>query len=336
MSVLVKTYRGEVEDLYHHGRVAVSDADGRLLYFAGDPRRLTFARSSAKPMQAIAVAESGALEKFGITDRELALMCASHNGEDFHVEAVRGILKKAGLDETYLLCGNAMPLYGPARLEMEKKGLPADAVHCDCSGKHSGMLLTAKTYGEDLASYPQPDHPVQKRIMSILSDLCQVPEDQIVTAVDGCGVPVHAMPLNKLAQGYARMSQPALFPEKRAHAISRITSARTAYPERVAGTGRLCTDLMGAFGDRLFSKSGAASFYGIGIKEKGIGIAIKLEDGCSEFMPLVVLRVLEDIGVITCAEAQEKMGQYLDLGIYNHAGTVVGRKEVCFHLEKAE
>lgn len=336
MSVLVKTYRGAIEDLYHHGRVAVSDAEGRLLYSCGDAQRVTFARSSAKPMQAIAVAESGALEKYGITERELALMCASHNGEDFHVEAVRGILKKAGLDESYLQCGCAMPINPQARLEMEKKGLPADAVHCDCSGKHSGMLLTAKVYGEDLQTYPQPEHPVQKRIMAILSDLCQYPEDQIITAIDGCGVPVHAMPLYKLAQGYARMSKPSLFSEKRAAAIARITAAMTAYPEMVAGTDRLCTDLMRAFGDRLFSKSGAASFYGIGIKDKGIGIAIKLEDGCSEFVPLVVLRTLEEIGVITEAEAEEKMHKYLDLNIYNHAGTVVGRKEVCFHLEKAE
>ncbi len=335
MSVLVKTYRGAVEDLYHHGRVAVCSAEGRLLYSCGDAGRVTFARSSAKPMQAIAVCESGALEHYGVIERELAVMCASHNGEDFHVEAVRGILKKAGLDESYLLCGGAYPIDPQAKLAMQSKGLPPDAVHCDCSGKHSGMLLTAKHYGEDLSSYPQPGHPVQKRIMGIMADVCDYPEEQIVTAIDGCGVPVHAMPLYKLAQGYARMSQPTCFSDKRADAVARITAAMTAHPEMVAGTDRLCTDLMRAFGDRLFSKSGAASFYGIGIKGKGVGIAVKLEDGCSEFMPLVVLRVLNEIGVITWAEAEEKMGKYLDFNIYNHAHTVVGRKELCFHLEEA-
>ena len=334
MSGMVKTYRGTIEDLIHHGRAAVCSADGKLLYSFGDPDRITFARSSAKPMQAIAVCESGALEKYGVTERELALMCASHNGEDFHVEAVRAILKKAGLDESYLLCGGAYPIDPKAALDMKSRGLPPDAVHCDCSGKHSGMLLTARIYGEDLATYPRPEHPVQKRIMGIMADLCDYPEEKIITAIDGCGVPVHAMPLHKLAQGYARMSQPSLFPEKRAAAIARITAAMTAYPEMVAGTNRLCTDLMRAFGDRLFSKSGAASFYGIGIKDKGIGVALKLEDGCSEFVPLVVLRILEEIGVITSAEAEENMQKYLDLNIYNHAGTVVGKKEVCFHLQK--
>ena len=335
MSLLVRTYRGELEDLQHFGRVAVCDTQGRLLYSVGDWQRMTFARSSAKPMQAIAVCESGALERFGITERELALMCASHNGESFHVEAVRGILKKAGLDESYLLCGGAYPIDPAEKLAMESAGKGPDAVHCDCSGKHSGMLLTALCYGEDLATYPRPEHPVQRRIMGILAQLCGVSGDSIVTAIDGCGVPVHAMPLCNLAQGYARMSRPDGLTPKRQDAIRRITAAMTAYPEMVAGTNRLCTALMRAFGGRLFSKSGAAAFYGIGLKEQGIGIAVKLEDGCSEFMPFVVARVLEELGVVTQAEAREALGALLDENIYNHAGTVVGRKEVCFHLEKA-
>ena len=312
MAVVVKTYRGALEDLVHHARIAVCDTEGNLLYSYGDAKQFTFARSSAKPMQAIAVGESGALEKYGVTERELALMCASHSGEVFHTETVLGILKKAGLDESYLLCGKAYPINAKAKLEMQAKEMPPTVLHCDCSGKHSGMLLTAKTYGERLDNYSAPDHPVQKRIMTLLSEMCDFPEEQIITAIDGCGVPVHAMPLYKLAQGYARMSKPDCFDEKRATAIKRITSAMTAHPEMVGGTDRLCTDLMGAFGDRLFSKSGAAAFYGIGIKDKGIGIAIKMEDGCSEIVPLVVLRTLEELGIITWAEAEEKMAKYLE------------------------
>jgi len=334
MAAVVKTYRGELEDLVHHARVAVCDWEGGLLYSYGDAEKMTFARSSAKPMQAIAVCESGALEAFSVTERELALMCASHNGEDFHVEAVRGILARAGLDESSLLCGEAYPIHPKTRAVMLAEGMQPDAVHCDCSGKHAGMLLTAKQYGESLHDYPKAEHPVQRRIMEIMSDVCDYPEEKIVTAIDGCGVPVHAMPLYKLAQGYARMAKADCFAEKRAAAVRRIAAAMTGYPEMVGGTDRICTDLMGAFGDRLFSKSGAASFYGIGLKGKGVGIAIKIEDGCSEFMPLVVLRVLEDLGIVTGAEAREKLGKYMDLNIYNHGGTVVGRKEVCFHLER--
>ena len=333
MAAVVKTYRGEVEDLVHHGRVAVCDWKGNILYSYGNAEQITFARSAAKPMQAIAACESGALEAYGVTDRELALMCASHNGEDFHLEAVRDILAKAGLDESALLCGDAYPIYPPAKAKMQTCGIPADAVHCDCSGKHAGMLLTALRYGESLQDYPGADHPVQRRIMEILSDVCDCREEDFITAIDGCGVPVHALPLYKLAQGYARMARPECFSEKRAAAVRRITEAMTAYPEMVAGTGRLCTALMGAFGDRLFSKSGAASFYGIGLKGRGIGIAVKLEDGCSEFMPLVVTRILEDLGVITQEEARMKMGELLETDIRNHGGTIVGRKEVCFHLQ---
>lgn len=333
MAEMVKTYRGAVEDLIHHGRVAVCDWQGNILYSYGDAERMTFARSSAKPMQAIAVCESGAVERFGVTDREVALMCASHNGEDFHVEAVRGLLAKAGLDDSALLCGDAYPIHPKTRARMVAGDVPPDAVHCDCSGKHSGMLLTALQYGESLENYPAAEHPVQRRIMEILADVCDCREEDFVTAIDGCGVPVHALPLYKFAQGYARMARPECFSDKRAAAIRRISEAMTAHPEMVGGTDRICTDLMGAFGDRLFSKSGAASFYGIGLKGRGIGIAIKLEDGCSEFMPLVVVRVLEDLGVITEDEAREKLGKYLDPDIRNHGGTVVGRKEVCFHLQ---
>ena len=308
MAVVARTYRGALRDLEHHGRIVVADAAGNVLYHYGDPYAITFARSAAKPMQAIAVCESGALEAYGVTEQELAVMCASHNGEPAQVALVERILSKAGLDSSYLQCGDAYPISEESKREMLRRGLPPDALHCDCSGKHAGMLLTAKIHGEALTQYPAPDSPTQQRINEIICHVCGCGMEELFFAVDGCGVPVHALPMVKLAQGYARMSKPELLGERRGAAARRVTRAMTA-----------------------FGKSGAASFYGIGLKDRGIGIAVKLEDGCSEFMPGVVMKVLTDLGVISQQE-QEKLGACWEPNIYNHHNQVVGRKEIDFSL----
>ena len=331
MSIVAKVYRGDYEDLTHHGRIVVADAQGRILYHYGDAQKITFARSSAKPMQAIAVCESGALEAYDITQRELAVICSSHNGEPFHVQAVRDILEKAGLDESYLHCGAAYPISESVKNEMLRQDVPPDSIHCDCSGKHAGMLLTAKRYGEPLTHYDEPGSPVQERLSAIVADVCGCAQSDLVFAVDGCGVPVHGLPFYRFAQGFARMASPECFGAKRAAAIRRITDAMTTHPDMVAGTDRLCTDLMRAFGDRLFGKSGAASFYGIGIQGRGIGIAVKIEDGCSDFVRPVVAKVLADIGVLTREEAAT-LTPPSDFEIYNHHRTVVGRIQVDFAL----
>ena len=331
MALVARTYRGSVPDLEHHGRIAVSDWDGNILFHYGDPCALTFARSGAKPMQAVALCESGALEEYGITPQELAVICSSHNGQPKHVSLVEGILRKAGLSAQDLLCGAQYPIHEETKRDMILQGLPPDCLHCDCSGKHAGMLLTAKHYGEDLSDYANPNNPTQQRIIQIICHLCGCSPQEIIQAVDGCGVPVHALPLFKLAQGYARMSRPEALGEVRSRAVKRIVCAMTEYPFEVAGTGRLCTALMRSFGSRLFSKSGAGSFYGIGLRDRGIGIAVKLEDGCSEFMPGVVLELLTQLGVISKAEWSQ-LEDCWDPNIYNHHRQIVGRREIRFSL----
>ena len=275
MAVIAYQYRGDLVDQIHRGHIAVTDHTGKILWKLGDPERLTFARSSAKPLQAIPVAESGALEHYGITPQELAVICSSHNGEPFHVKAVESILHKAGLSPDQLCCGSEYPMYVPAEDALKIAGIPRAPIYCDCSGKHAGMLITARHLGESLENYISPEHPVQQRILSVFAEMCGVETSDVQLAVDGCGVPVHALPLYRLAQGYARMSLPTLFAPTRAAILRRITSAMTAHPEMVAGTDRICTQLMAAFGDRIFCKSGASAFYAVGIKDKGIGIALK-------------------------------------------------------------
>ncbi|MBB6217147.1 L-asparaginase II [Anaerosolibacter carboniphilus] len=331
MSVVAKVYRGNVIDLTHIGHVAVVDITGKILYYCGDPYRVTFARSSAKPMQTIPAIESGAVDAYGITDKEIALFCASHSGECFHVEGVRSVLKKAGLNESYLQCGIHMPLAEYAAEALKEKGLKAQTVHCNCSGKHAGMLVTAKHLGEDLDHYYQLEHPVQKRIMNILSEVCQYDEDEIITAIDGCGVPVHAMPLYKFAQGFARLSKPEVLGDVRSQTVTRITEAMIAHPEMVGGTDRICTDLMKLCGDRLFAKAGAGAYYAIGLKGRGIGITFKIEDGGKGIVNGVVLEVLRKLDVIS-SEEFKKLEKHYVMESKNHKGGIVGETKIAVEL----
>ncbi len=324
-------YRGALVDQVHRGHIVVADHTGKVLWRWGDPDRPTFARSAAKPIQAIPVVESGAVDAFGITDEELAVICASHNGEPIHIRTVARILDKAGLSPDALRCGAEYPMYVPAEDTLKKADKPRHPIYCDCSGKHAGMLITARHLGEPLDCYEQPEHPVQRRITAAILDVCGSPAHELATAIDGCGVPVHALPLYRFAQGYARMSLPDHFSPQRSLAIRRITSAMTSHPYLVAGAERICTFLMEHFGDRLFCKSGASAFYAIGLKERGIGIAVKLEDGASSLIPYVLLQVLRELDVIS-ADELAGLNEYQDQMIYNNHHTPVGRTELVFHL----
>lgn len=334
MSIVAKVFRGDLVDLTHIGHVAVVNDTGKLLYHYGNPERVTFARSSAKPMQAIPVFESGAADAYNLSEKEIALLCASHSGEDFHVEAVQSILQKAGLTEQYLQCGTHFPYADYAAETLRSKGLKPESVHCNCSGKHSGMLITAEYLKEELDSYYKPEHPVQQRIMKTIAEICDYEENQILTAIDGCGVPVHAMPLYKFAQGFARLSKPEVLGEKRGQVVRRITEAMTAYPEMVGGTDRFCTDLMKVCGDRLFAKAGAAAYYAIGLKNKGIGMSFKVEDAAKGIVFAMVLETLRQLDIITATEFKQ-LEQYHALQEKNHKGELVGHTEIKFELIKA-
>lgn len=333
MSIVAKTYRGNIVDLTHIGHIAVVDTKGNILYHYGDPKRITFARSSAKPMQAIPVLDSGAVDKYSITDKEMAIFCASHSGEDFHLKAVESILKKAGLNNKYLQCGSHYPFAKYVTEEMKRKDLKPESIHCNCSGKHSGMLITAKYYNEDLNNYYKPDHPVQKRILKTISEVCDYPQDKIILGTDGCGVPVHALHLYKFAQGFAKLSKPQVFDKDREDIVRKITNAMTTYPEMVGGTDRICTDLMKRFGDRLFAKAGAAAYYAIGLKDRGIGITFKIEDGNSTILPGVILETLLQLDVIKKEELKPLEKYYIQKSI-NHKKELVGETKFDFKLIK--
>ncbi len=336
MSVeLVQVKRGPLVESIHTGDIAVVDAKGNLVAFAGDPKsNVTYWRSSAKPFQAVPVVESGALEHFGIEESELAIFCASHSGEESHVGTVRSILSKIGLDESYLQCGSHAPFYAPAAAKLQEQGLKPGTVHCNCSGKHSGMLTLTQQMGVDPSNYTEIGHPVQQAMLASVSDFTDVPAEQIAIGVDGCGVPVFGLPVYNMALAWARLADPSGLPQKRRETILRIRQAMMNHPHMVAGTGRTCTNLMQAAPGKIVAKSGAEAVYGFAILSKGWGFTVKIADGGGRAVGPAVVETLRQLNVLTQSELDEiqPMGCVVTK---NHRGDVVGTVEASFKLNWA-
>jgi len=334
--ILVEVRRGGYVESVHRGSIAVVDTKGMTLASVGDPDYYTFMRSSAKPIQALAVVESGAYKAFKFTGRELAVMCASHSAESFHVEAVLGILGKLGLDESYLQCGTHLPYHTPTAHALLRDGRQPTAVHCKCSGKHSGMLALAKHMGWDLDGYWRPEHPVQKLCLQNLAEVSDYRASKIGVATDGCGVSVFALPLRHMAQAFARVANigdPSFhFPSKRAQAAGIVVKAMRTHPEMIAGTGRLCGSLMKVA--PVVAKGGAEGVYCFGVLGRGIGCAVKIDDGNSRAVGPAVVRVLEGLGLLTKKAAAELEAFRRPLNT-NNRGNVIGNTEAVFNLKRS-
>jgi L-asparaginase II len=333
---LVELTRGRIVESIHRGDLAVVDASGKLLYSVGNPKeKVTFIRSASKPIQAIPVVESGAADHYQLTDQELAVFCASHNAEDIHVDTVLGILQKIGLSESALQCGSHMPLYAAAAAALQRAGKKATEVHCNCSGKHSGMLTLAQHMGWDVSNYLNLEHPVQQAMLDAMSRFSGMKKEEIEIGVDGCGVPVFGLPVYNMAWAWARLSDPRDLPPSTQQAAARIRAAMTAWPQMVAGTGRLCTDLMTRLNGRVIAKSGAQGVYCTAILDKGIGIALKIEDGNGRADGPVVVETLRQMGFLTDQDL-ENLKDLHQPTLYNHRRDVVGRTRAVFTLQPAQ
>ncbi|KMZ13835.1 Atypical L-asparaginase, Rhizobium type [Candidatus Burkholderia humilis] len=245
-------YRGDVIENTHAAHVAVIDASGRLLYSFGDPHRVTLPRSAAKPAQALAVIETGALERFGFDDADFALMCTSHSSEPRHIERARSMLAKAHASESDLRCGGHPPISDAVFRDWIRRDFTLTPVCSNCSGKHPGMLAGARAMGAALDDYHLPAHPLQAHVKRTMARLIDLDEANVQWAIDGCNLPTPAFPLDRLARLFAKI---AVAPD--GSPLARIHRAMTTYPELVAGKGRFCTLLMRAFDGALVGKTGA-------------------------------------------------------------------------------
>lgn len=320
----VLVYRNDTVESRHRITFAIADAAGEILHARGKIERAVFPRSAIKMLQAIPLVESGAADQFGLTQAELALACASHNGEPRHADAVAAWLKRLGFSSDDLECGTHAPSHAPSAQSLARSGSPPSPLHNNCSGKHAGMLTLAKHLGVDPKGYIQPDHPVQRTIGEALSAMTQV-TPLPAPGVDGCGIPTFAVPLRNLAQAMARFADPSGLGSAQSTACRRLATAMREHPGMVAGEGRPCTAVMEAL-PGVVAKTGAEGVYTAAWPERGLGIALKVEDGAERASSVALMALLERLGAVD-ATARERLKDVATPTLRNHARTVVGRIE---------
>ncbi len=336
--------RGETIESIHFGAIAVVDAQGRLVAWHGDPQAVTFLRSSAKPLQALPFIEHGGQAAFGLTLREISLMCASHSGTDDHVSVLQSIQSKVGLTEGDLMCGFHPLSHGPTVEAMRLRGESVSPNRHNCSGKHTGMMAHARLHGWPIVDYINPSHPVQQEIFQTFTEMSGMEREQIGRGTDGCSAPNFAVPLRNAALAFARLADPESLPAARADACHTITAAMTAHPDMVGGPDSFDTLLMQTTGSRIVCKGGAEGYQALGLLpgaagpgSPALGIALKISEGDQrgQVRQAVTLEVLRQLGAIKSEELETlaKFGPAYPL--YNWRKLLIGGARPCFQLQRA-
>jgi L-asparaginase II len=321
--ILVETTRGEMVESRHTGAAAVVDASGRVVRFWGDIDAPVFARSAIKPLQALPLVESGAADRFGLGNVEIALACASHRGEPIHVETVRRWLERADLGPRDLECGAHAPGNAAAAEALIRAGEAPSAVHNNCSGKHSGFLTTARHLGEPTRGYIAPEHPVQRRVTAVLEEMSGLDLSRAPRGTDGCGIPVIGISLRGMARAMARLADPKGLPTDRAAAAKRILDAMAATPLMVSGTGTFNTVVMTVAGATVRLKTGAEGVYCAVLPGLGYGVALKIDDGAARASEVAVGAILDSLGAFSEAQRATLAPQLRPI-VRNVAGREVG------------
>jgi L-asparaginase II len=332
---IVSVTRGPLTESLHNGHIAVVDDSGQILYQVGNPNYKTFARSTAKLLQAIPIIESGAADLFALSPYEIAVICASHNGESEHIAAVLSILAKLRLDPAHLQCGVHEPFHKETRIRMREQHQPPSSLHNNCSGKHAGMLVLAKFLESSLADYTSSDHPVQALMLETVSEMTGAPKEQIDLGIDGCGVPVFGLQIDQLAYAFARLGNQKGLTPVRAETCLRIIKSIISHPLYLAGRQRLDTRLIEATQGQVIGKMGAEGIYAVTIPASGIGITVKVEDGSQRAPYPAVIETLRQLALID-NKALSELASFHHPPVQNRRGEKVGSIEPVFKLAKFE
>lgn len=324
--VLVNTLRGEIIENRHRGAIAVCDPKGRLVYSWGEVDSLVYPRSAIKPLQALPLVESGAADHFQLTDAEIALACSSHNAEPVHTETVQSWLARIKLDEDALECGAHAPLHAKTAESLLINQIAPGRIHNNCSGKHTGMLTISQFFDEETHGYIEREHPAQQRWFDVLGELTDMDMRALPWSRDGCGIPVIAMPLKAIATAFARIAVPDDLTVTRGNAVDRITTAIASHPFMVAGTGRLCTQIMELTRRRVIVKTGADGVYTAVLKDQGLGIALKIDDGTGLAAEVAILAVLNHLKALHRDE-MDQLAERCRVPILNTRGVLTGYRE---------
>ena len=339
---LVEVRRGGITESRHRGHIVAVEPNGNVVASLGSPHNVTFLRSSAKPFQALPLLTTGAADRFGFTDEEVALACASHNGEPIHTKLAASMLEKIGLGADALNCGVHEPYSPEAAGVLRARNELPNVLHNNCSGKHIGMLAVALHLGAPTENYASPENPVQVAIARAVSQLTDVPLEDMAVGIDGCAAPIFGITVRAMALGYGRLvSPPSSFDKATVDACKRIVRVMTAYPHLIGGTSeRLDTEIMRAAPGGIISKVGAEGVYTAGVLPSerwpnGLGLAIKIEDGEDKrARPTVVVESLRQLGVLFDASL-DAVARYAFFPVQNRRGDVVGEIRAAFDLKVA-
>lgn len=281
--------RGGLPESEHRVIVAVVDQDGKLIASSGNCEQASWWRSAAKPFQALPIVLDGAADRFELSDEELALACASHNSEPRHLQVVSRLMDRLGITDDALSCGPHQPLSPDIALQVTREGIAMTSRWSNCSGKHAGMIALALHHGWPTAGYQDASHPVQQRIQAEVERWTGLAASELTLAPDGCTVVCFGLPIRSMAVGYARLGS------TRDSAAKRIVSAMLGHPYLLAGTGRLCTELMQAWPGEIIAKVGALGIYCATMPRLGLGLAVKIEDGDTRAAGVALLAVLRQV-----------------------------------------
>jgi L-asparaginase II len=314
---LVRVERGGVEEGLHLGHVAVVDANGRIHASLGDPLHVTYFRSCAKPFQGIGSLGTGIAARYQLGTEHVAIMAASHNGEPRHVEIVRDLLRRAGIDESALQCGAHWPYYEPAATVARREMDEPLAVFNNCSGKHAGMLAAARALDAPLETYLDPAHPVQQRIRKVIEAFTGCPAANIHYGIDGCSAPNAAVPLAAMARSFANLVAST------DEIPTTVVAAMVQDPFLIGGTDRFDTRLMEVTGGRLLAKGGAAGAHCTADRRSTRGLAVKLDSGDGTWTAVAVVGALERLGWLDEGE-REALRNFARPTLRNHKRLAVG------------
>lgn len=320
---LVGVSRGPLLESIHSVAACACDVDGNVVLALGEIDEPVFLRSSAKPFIAAAAVRAGAADRFTFDDRELAVMCASHNGEPFHVEAVQSILRKIGATVADLHCGTHAPSYEPAAAALVQRGEVPSALHNNCSGKHAGILALCRMLDAPLAGYLAADHPAQQAILALCERVSDDRFEPDRLGVDGCGIPVYATSLRNAARSFARLATLRELDDADAAAMARVRAAMLGEPAFVGGTARFDTDLMRVSYGRIACKAGAEGVHASALLDGGLGLVLKVVDGTRRAAPPAAIALLDQLGALDAAQ-RDALASHAEVTVKNAAGNAVG------------
>tara|TARA_A100001011_G_scaffold333612_1_gene361440 strand:- start:1442 stop:2467 length:1026 start_codon:yes stop_codon:yes gene_type:complete len=313
---LVEVYRGDLVESNHFGHVVISNNIGKVLAYWGNPTTIIYPRSSCKIIQALPLVEMGLERDFSLTDKHLALACASHSGGEIHLNVAKDWLQKIKLDEKDLLCGSHLPY---DKIELQKIKINNEKpsqLHNNCSGKHLGFLTIAKAISKNIdykKDYIDVDHTVQKIVKKTFEDITGFQNPDY--ALDGCSAPNFACSIQSLAKAMAVFANPENLQKNRIMSMKKLRNAVLNFPELTAGSDRLCTKIMKKSNGRLIVKVGAEGVYTAMLLDKGLGMALKICDGSKRAAECLIVTLLVMLGYFN--KDDEDFLNYLNTPIYN-------------------